>query len=87
MNTASVVSLKDSPIGTRAKTPKPAVTNSVRVRFGAFDLDESNALLLRDGKAITLAPKPFRLLCALARRPGSLVTKDALLDDIWVISS
>ena len=42
-----------------------------------------NALLLRDGKAVTLAPKPFGVLCALARRPGSLLTKHALLDDVW----
>ena len=57
--------------------------NPVRVRFDAFELDEPNALLLRDGKAVTLAPKPFGVLCALARRPGSLLTKHALLDDVW----
>ena len=54
-----------------------------RLRFEAFELDESNALLLRDGKAVTLAPKPFGVLCALARRPGCLLTKHALLDDVW----
>jgi DNA-binding winged helix-turn-helix (wHTH) protein len=53
------------------------------VRFDAFELDEPNALLLRDGKVVTLAPKPFGVLCALARRPGSLLTKHALLDDVW----
>ena len=54
-----------------------------RLRFEAFELDESNALLLCNGKAVTLAPKPFGVLCALARRPGSLLTKHALLDDVW----
>jgi DNA-binding winged helix-turn-helix (wHTH) protein len=53
------------------------------MRFDAFELDESNALLLRNGKAVTLAPKPFEVLCALARTPGSLVTKNALLDHVW----
>jgi DNA-binding winged helix-turn-helix (wHTH) protein len=53
------------------------------VRFDAFELDETNALLLRNGQAITLAPKPFAVLCALARRPGSLLTTNALLDDVW----
>jgi DNA-binding winged helix-turn-helix (wHTH) protein len=53
------------------------------VRFGAFELDESDARLVRDGTVLTLAPRPFGLLCALARRPGSLLTKDALLDDVW----
>jgi len=60
-----------------------ASRDSVRVRFDAFELDESNALLLRDGKALALAPRPFGLLCALARQPGSLVTKNTLLDDVW----
>jgi DNA-binding winged helix-turn-helix (wHTH) protein len=54
-----------------------------RLRFEAFELDESNALLLHNGKAVTLAPKPFGVLCALARRPGCLRTKHALLDDVW----
>ena len=35
----------------------------------------------RKGRA--LAPKPFAVLCALARAPGSLVTKNALLDHVW----
>jgi DNA-binding winged helix-turn-helix (wHTH) protein len=55
----------------------------VRVRFDAFELDEANALLLRDGEAVALAPRPFSLLCALARQPRSLITKNTLLDDVW----
>jgi len=53
------------------------------VRFGPFELDEANACLLRDGKAVTLAPTPFAVLCALARQPGSLLTKQTLLDEVW----
>jgi DNA-binding winged helix-turn-helix (wHTH) protein len=67
-----------------AKSGQPAGPGPVRVRFGAFELDESNALLLRNGKAVTLAPKPFAVLCALAGTAcGSLVTKNALLDLVW----
>ena len=55
----------------------------LRVRFGEFELDEANALLLRDGRAIDLPPTPFGLLCALARHPGSLLTKQTLLDAVW----
>jgi len=55
----------------------------LRVRFGEFELDEANALLLRDGRAVALAPTPFNLLCTLARQPGALLTKDALLDAVW----
>jgi DNA-binding winged helix-turn-helix (wHTH) protein len=55
----------------------------LRVRFGEFELDEGNALLLRGGSTIPLSPTPFGLLCALAKQPGSLLTKHALLDEVW----
>jgi DNA-binding winged helix-turn-helix (wHTH) protein/tetratricopeptide (TPR) repeat protein len=65
-------------------TTRPSIpANPVRVRFGHFDLDEANARLLRDGKAVALAPTPFTLLCALVRQPGSLLSKHALLDQVW----
>ncbi len=63
--------------------PQSAGSNPVRVRFVEFELDEANASLLRDGKPLALAPTPFALLCALARQPGALLTKDALLDEVW----
>lgn len=61
----------------------PSASNPVHVRFGEFELDEANARLLRAGAAVALAPTPFSLLCALARRPGALLSKDALLDAVW----
>ena len=64
-------------------SPRSAGTPPVRVRFVEFELDEANASLLRDGKPLALAPTPFAVLCALARQPGSLLTKDALLDEVW----
>ena len=83
MNVANVIPLNAPRAVPYAKSEHPAALNPVRVRFDAFELDETNALLLRDGKAVTLAPKPFGVLCALARRPGSLLTTNALLDDVW----
>ena len=83
MNAANVIPLSAHRAVSDAMSAHPASLNMACVRFDAFDLDEPNALLLRDGKAVTLAPKPFGVLCALARRPGSLLTKHALLDDVW----
>ena len=60
-----------------------ARSSPLHVRFGEFELDEANALLLRGGSAIALSPTPFGLLCALARHPGALLTKHALLDEVW----
>ena len=60
-----------------------STSDPVRLRFEDFELDEANASLLRGGKAVALAPTPFSLLCALARQPDALLTKDALLDAVW----
>ena len=54
-----------------------------RWRFGRFELDEVKACLLRDGKVVALPPTPFAVLCALVRQPGVLLTKNALLDEVW----
>src|SRR5262245_62967783 len=56
---------------------------SLRLHFDAFELDEADARLRRDGKPVALAPKAFAVLCTLARQPGVLVTKSALLDAVW----
>jgi predicted ATPase len=55
----------------------------VRARFGRFDLNEADGCLLRDGVLVAVAPTPFALLCALARQPGALLSKHALLDEVW----
>ncbi|RZL89564.1 MAG: transcriptional regulator [Variovorax sp.] len=60
-----------------------SILNPVQISFDEFSLDEANACLVRNGKAVALAPTPFNLLCALARHPGALLTKDALLDAVW----
>jgi DNA-binding winged helix-turn-helix (wHTH) protein len=54
-----------------------------RLSFDRFELDEADARLTCAGEAITLPPKPFAVLCALARMPRMLVTKNALLDAVW----
>ena len=83
MNAANVVLQSAHRAVSGAKSAHPPCAIAVHVRFDAFELDETNALLLRNGKALALAPKPFGLLCALARHPGSLLTKHTLLDDVW----
>ncbi|HET9577215.1 MAG TPA: AAA family ATPase [Usitatibacter sp.] len=69
---------QDPPTTLARPTAKP-----VRVRFDRFELDEENATLTGDGKAIPVAPTPFAVLCALVRQEGLLVTKNALLDEVW----
>src|SRR6478752_10561319 len=60
-----------------------AGSDSLHVRFDEFELDQGNARLSRSGSPVALAPTPFDLLCALARQPGAMLTKHALLDGVW----
>jgi DNA-binding winged helix-turn-helix (wHTH) protein/tetratricopeptide (TPR) repeat protein len=53
------------------------------LRFGPFTLDEQSGELRRDGEVVPLAPQPFRLLLALASRPGELVTREELRLQVW----
>jgi DNA-binding winged helix-turn-helix (wHTH) protein/tetratricopeptide (TPR) repeat protein len=55
----------------------------LRLQFDAFELNEADARLRRDGKPLSVPPRAFAVLCTLARQPGQLVTKDALLDAVW----
>jgi DNA-binding winged helix-turn-helix (wHTH) protein/tetratricopeptide (TPR) repeat protein len=57
--------------------------DALLLRFEAFELDEGQARLTRAGQPLALPPKAFAVLCALARQPGRLVTKEALLDAVW----
>ena len=66
--------------------PSPAMKPDlpgVRLRFGRCELDEADARLTCAGEPVALAPKPFAVLCVLARTPQMLVTKNALLDAVW----
>ncbi|HJQ41222.1 MAG TPA: winged helix-turn-helix domain-containing protein [Thermoanaerobaculia bacterium] len=53
------------------------------IRFGPFELDPRTSELRRDGELIPLAPQPFRLLLALASRPGELMTREELRQKVW----
>src|SRR5215213_10201941 len=53
------------------------------IRFGPYALDARSGELRRDGELVPLAPQPFRLLLALASRPGELVTREELRREVW----
>src|SRR5271165_5174782 len=70
-------------MATRTTSDTPSTETSLRLRFDAFELDEAEASLTRDGQRIALAPRPFQVLCALARAPQTLIAKNTLLDSVW----
>jgi DNA-binding winged helix-turn-helix (wHTH) protein/tetratricopeptide (TPR) repeat protein len=82
MNPPAVGTVTMSGMAAERSTPS-STSPSLRLRFNQFELDEADARLTRGGQPVPLAPKPFAVLCALARTPRALVTKNALLDSVW----
>jgi Tol biopolymer transport system component/DNA-binding winged helix-turn-helix (wHTH) protein len=59
------------------------VSDSGCYRFGPFRLDLRSRVLDRDGTVVPLAPRTFDLLHAFVRSGGRLLTKRALLGEVW----
>jgi len=53
------------------------------ITVGALTIDFDAHRVTADGAEISLTRKEYDLLTALARRPGSVVTRDQLLADVW----
>ena len=71
------------PLPSSSPEESPGRGEALLLRFDRFELDEAEARLTCAGHPVALAPKLFAVLCALARTPGRLVTKNALLDLVW----
>jgi DNA-binding response OmpR family regulator len=54
-----------------------------RLRFGDLVIDLDRHEVLRSGQTVELSPKEFQLLRALATRPGAVLSRDQLLDQVW----
>jgi two-component system response regulator MtrA len=53
------------------------------LRLGPLTIDLAGRTVARDGREISLTRTEFDLLAELAARPGTVVTRDALLDRVW----
>src|SRR5690349_22679269 len=53
------------------------------IAFGPFRLDAVDRTLHRGDTPVALGARAFDVLCALAARPGELVTKDELMERVW----
>lgn len=51
--------------------------------FLGFEFDPVKRVLLKDGAVVALQPKAADLLAALLEAHGQLVTKDALMRQVW----
>lgn len=62
---------------------RPQDTRQTVFRFGPLVMDLVSRTVMRDGADIDLLPREFQLLEYLMRRPGQLVTRAMLLQDVW----
>ncbi|MGO4227238.1 response regulator transcription factor [Arthrobacter sp. YAF34] len=62
----------------RGAPPRP-----VAITVGSLRLDPVRHQVTRDGRAISLSPREFALLTFLMRRPGEVLSKAEILDNVW----
>ena len=58
-------------------------TRVTRLQVGGLEMDLVERTVRSDGKPIDLLPREFRLLEYFMRRPGQIVTRAMLLEDVW----
>lgn len=55
----------------------------MRLRFGDFEFDRGTGKLWEGGTATHLQPQPAKVLAILVARPGELLTREALQQQVW----
>lgn len=61
----------------------PETMRQSRIRFDAFELNLHTGELHKDGRPIRLQDQPAKLLTLLATRPGEVVTRDEIQQQLW----
>lgn len=54
-----------------------------RVQFGVFEADLKTGELRRSGVRVRVQSQPFKLLAALLRQPGEVVSRENLHQELW----
>src|SRR5215475_13626418 len=68
---------------TGAKPTTMNGTNSGRVKFGPFEADLHTHEIWKHGIKIKLVGQPFEVLAIFLNRPGELVTREELHEQLW----
>ena len=59
------------------------INGSDRLKFGAYEADLHTHELWKHGTRIKLVGQPFDILAVLISRPGQLVTREELREELW----
>jgi two-component system KDP operon response regulator KdpE len=61
----------------------PSADDEPRVEFGDVVVDLAARQVLRNGHPVRLTPTEWQILVLLARNPDRLVTREAILTEVW----
>lgn len=67
----------------RRRGVAPAHPEPALLRVGIVEVDVMGRRVLRNGVPVAFAPLEFALLLALVRQPGMVLSRAALLRDVW----
>lgn len=56
---------------------------SPRLEFGDVVIDFAQRVVTKSGKVLNITPTEYRLLTALTRFPGKMMTQSALMKEVW----
>lgn len=62
---------------------EPGVEPKVSLRFGLYQVDLLRGVLSRQGVRVKLQEQPFRILALLLQKPGEIVTREDLRQQLW----
>jgi len=62
---------------------KGASTGGAVHQFGTVHVNTRRHEVTRDGELVALSSKEYQLLCYLLERPGVVVSRDELLEQVW----
>ncbi len=66
-----------------ARTGHAPADEQTQLQYGGLEVDLSAKRVWRDGKIISLTPTEFKLLAALMRRAGEVVSPEELVSEVW----
>lgn len=58
-------------------------TKIAQIKCADLEIDAIKHRVTRDGKRIDLSPKEFQLLLLLARRPGEVLSRTVIAEQVW----
>jgi DNA-binding response OmpR family regulator len=63
--------------------PSAGTVRNGPLRFGAVEIDPDGVRVVRGGEPVALTPTEMRLLLRFAESPGTVLSRDILLESVW----